>query len=121
MLDFWGKNGQGSRIISMQSIVQGFRNGDDQCRDGCNRFFEDFGRCLGGLISALDPDAVVLGGGLSNINELYTIGVERVGKYAFHDQLKTPILKNQLGDSAGVYGAAWIGAAAIHSSRPAQW
>ena len=109
-----------SRIISMQSIVQGFRNGDDECLDACNRFFDNFGRCLGGLISVLDPDAVVLGGGLSNINELYTIGVECVGKYAFHNHLKTPILKNQLGDSAGVYGAAWIGAEAIHSSFPPQ-
>jgi fructokinase len=74
-----------------------------------NRFLDNFGRCLGGLISILDPDAVVLGGGLSNIEELYTEGRERVRKYAFHNNLHTPILKNQLGDSAGVFGAAWIG------------
>ena len=104
------------RIISMQSIMQGFRNGDHECVDACNRFFDDFGRCLGGLISILDPDAIVLGGGLSNIDELYSIGVERVRKYAFHDNLKTPILKNKLGDSAGVYGAAWIGGEIIHCS-----
>ncbi len=64
----------------------------------------------------LDPDAVVLGGGLSNIDELYTLGMERVKKYVFCEHLKTPILKNQLGDSAGVFGAAWIGADAIRSS-----
>jgi fructokinase len=57
----------------------------------------------------LDPDAVVLGGGLSNIDELYNLGRERMQAYAFHPHATTPILKHQLGDSAGVYGAAWIG------------
>jgi fructokinase len=104
------------RIISMQSILQGFRNGDPECVEAFNRFFDDFGRCLGGLISTLDPDAVVLGGGLSNIDELYTLGVERVKNYVFCEYLTTPILKNQLGDSAGVFGAAWVGAEAIRSS-----
>ena len=52
---------------------------------------------------------MVLGGGLSAIDELYTTGVARVRHYAFHDDLRTPILRNELGDSAGVYGAAWIG------------
>ena len=104
------------RIISMQSILQGFRSGDPECVEAFNRFLDDFGRCLGGLISILDPDAVVLGGGLSNIDELYTLGIERVKKYVFCEHLKTPILKNQLGDSAGVFGAAWVGADAIRSS-----
>ncbi|MBN2109058.1 MAG: ROK family protein [Deltaproteobacteria bacterium] len=104
------------RIISMQSILQGYRCGDAECVETFNRFLDDFGRCLGGLISTLDPDAVVLGGGLSNIDELYTLGLERVKKYVFCDQLTTPILKNTLGDSAGVFGAAWIGADAIRSS-----
>ncbi len=104
------------RIISMQSIVQGFRSGDAECVEAFNLFLDDFGRCLGGLISILDPDAVVLGGGLSNIDELYTLGIERVKKYVFCEHMKTPILKNQLGDSAGVYGAAWMGADAIRSS-----
>jgi fructokinase len=104
------------RIISMQSILQGYRSGDAECVDAFNRFLDDFGRCLGGLISVLDPDAVVLGGGLSNIDELYRLGLERVKKYVFCDLLTTPILKNSLGDSAGVFGAAWIGADAMRSS-----
>jgi fructokinase len=93
----------------MDEIVDKARNGENRCRKTFDRFLDDFGRCLGGLISVLDPDAVVLGGGLSNIDELYSNGLERVKKYAFHDNLRTPILKNQLGDSAGVFGAAWIG------------
>jgi fructokinase len=95
--------------LKMQEIVRGYRNGDPDCQEAFVRFLDDFGRSLGGLISILDPDAVVLGGGLSNIDELYSAGVERVRKYAFHRHIRTPILKNILGDSAGVFGAAWIG------------
>jgi fructokinase len=95
--------------LSMNEIVAQARAGEERCRRTFDRFLDDFGRCLGGLISILDPDAIVLGGGLSNIDELYSEGIEMVKKYAFHDKLRTPILKNQLGDSAGVFGAAWIG------------
>jgi fructokinase len=97
------------RNLTMEEIVTGARAGDGECREAFDRFLNDFGRCLGGLISILDPDAVVLGGGLSAIDELYTAGVERVRHYAFHGDLRTPILRNRLGDSAGVFGAAWIG------------
>ncbi|HNL69511.1 MAG TPA: hypothetical protein PKK76_13345 [Leptospiraceae bacterium] len=50
-----------------------------------------------------------MGGGVSQIPELYTIGVERIKKYTFYKNPKTPVLQNKLGDSAGVFGAAWIG------------
>ena len=98
------------RRLTMQEITEGYRKNDIQCVQSFEQFLDDFGRCLGGLISILDPDAVVIGGGLSNIDELYTLGVERVRNYAFHERIETPILKNRLGDSAGVFGAAWIGA-----------
>lgn len=98
--------------LSMDEIVAQARAGEPRCRKVFERFLDDFGRCLGGLISILDPDAVVLGGGLSNIAELYTVGRDHVRRYAFHDNLQTPILQNRLGDSAGVFGAAWIGQAA---------
>jgi fructokinase len=97
------------RQLTMQQIVAGAHQGEAECRETIERFLEAFGRALGGLISILDPDAVVIGGGLSNIDELYSEGRERVAKYAFHPHITTPILKNRLGDSAGVYGAAWIG------------
>jgi fructokinase len=95
--------------LDMRRITEGYRQGDARCRSVFEQFLEDFGRCLGGLISILDPDAVVLGGGLSNIDELYTLGWERVRRYAFHQRIETPLLRHQLGDSAGVIGAAWIG------------
>ena len=94
---------------SMTEIVAGYRQGDTRCTAAFRQFLMDFGRCLGGLISVLDPDVVVLGGGLSHIDELYTEGVEQVRRHAFHSQIRTPVLRNSLGDSAGVIGAAWIG------------
>jgi len=103
---FFHEHGQ---RLTMNEIVSQARAGEKRCMKTFDSFLDDFGRCLGGLISILDPDAIVLGGGLSNIEELYTDGRELVKKYAFHDNLHTPILKNQLGDSAGVFGAAWVG------------
>ncbi len=95
--------------LEMQEILRGYRERVPEMAEVFEQFLENFGRCLGGLISILDPDAVVIGGGLSNIEELYTLGIERVRHYAFHRHIKTPILKNRLGDSAGVFGAAWVG------------
>ncbi|BCS54654.1 ROK family protein [Geobacter sp. SVR] len=95
--------------LTMDEIVDRAREGEPRCREAFERFLDNFGRCLGGLVTILDPDAIVLGGGLSNIEELYTAGVERMRRHAFHDKLETPVLKNLLGDSAGVFGAAWIG------------
>jgi fructokinase len=72
-------------------------------------FFGHFGRAAANLIDVLDPDVVVLGGGLSNIDELYTRGVQEVARRVFSDSLETPIVRNELGDSAGVIGAAMAG------------
>jgi fructokinase len=74
-----------------------------------DEFFAHFGQALANLIGVLDPDIVVLGGGLSNVDELYTRGVAEVAKRVFSDSLETPIVKHALGDSAGVIGAALIG------------
>lgn len=71
-------------------------------------FLENFGTGLANVIDILDPDAVVLGGGLSNIDFLYTEGRDAVYGTVFSDLVDTPILKNKLGDSAGVFGAALL-------------
>jgi fructokinase len=67
-----------------------------------------FGRGLANVIDVLDPSAVVLGGGVSNLSLFYDEGRAAVEGYVFNDELVTPILKNALGDSAGVLGAALI-------------
>ncbi|MCV0410928.1 ROK family protein [Nitrosopumilus sp.] len=73
-----------------------------------DEFLENFGYGLANVIDILDPDAIVLGGGLSNIDFLYTEGKKSVYDKVFSDLVDTPILKNKLGDSAGVYGAALL-------------
>jgi fructokinase len=95
--------------MTAEEIEKRAMGNDAECRQILDQFIDDFGKSVGGLISTLDPDAIVLGGGLSNIPELYTVGVEKIKKYAYHKDVKTPILKNILGDSAGVFGAAWLG------------
>lgn len=65
-----------------------------------------FGKAISIVINILDPDAIVIGGGMGNIDLLYTEGVEEAKKYVFNNGLETPILKPKLGDSAGVFGAA---------------
>jgi fructokinase len=75
------------------------------------RYLDRFGRALANVISILDPDVVVLGGGLSNLDVFYTRGRDAVARYVFNDELRTPIVPNRLGDSAGVYGAALLAAA----------
>ncbi len=71
-------------------------------------FLSNFGISLANVIDILDPDVIVLGGGLSNIDFLYTQGKNQVYDNVFSDQFDTPILKNMLGDSAGVFGAALL-------------
>ncbi|HEX6766224.1 MAG TPA: ROK family protein [Polyangiaceae bacterium] len=69
---------------------------------------EAFGRGLANVIDVLDPSIVVLGGGVSNVELLYGEGRARVEAYVFNDELLTPIVKHELGDSAGVIGAALL-------------
>ena len=96
------------RRLSMKEIVSGYRSHTPDCTEIFLQFLDDFGRSVGGLISTIDPDAIVIGGGLSNIDELYAEGIDRIRHYAFHRHVRTPILKNRLGDAAGVFGAAWL-------------
>lgn len=69
---------------------------------------EIFGRALATVIDILDPDVVVLGGGVSNVEALYSEGVRAVERWVFNDALETRIVKHALGDSAGVLGAALL-------------
>jgi len=65
-----------------------------------------FGRALGPVVNLIDPDAIVIGGGVGHIEALYTEGPKEVAKNIFNHEFVTPILKPALGDSAGVFGAA---------------
>jgi fructokinase len=95
--------------LPMDEIVARARAGEPAARAVFDRFLDRFGRSLANLISILDPDVVVLGGGLSNIGELYDDGRAAVARYVINDELRTPIRRNVHGDSAGVLGAAFLG------------
>ncbi len=71
-------------------------------------FLDDFGSSLANVIDILDPDMIVLGGGVSNIDFLYSEGKNTVYEKVFSDTVNTPIVKNELGDSAGVFGACML-------------
>ena len=73
-----------------------------------NEFLENFGSSIANVIDILDPDVIVLGGGVSNIRFLYDEGKNAVYDKVFSDSIDTPILENSLGDSAGVFGACLI-------------
>jgi fructokinase len=90
-------------------IEQEYRRGEPLAVRFMQEFFQNFGRAMANLIDVLDPDVVVLGGGVSKFEALYTLGVAEVARYIFNDTLETPIVKHEIGDSAGVIGAALVG------------
>ncbi|HET6517663.1 MAG TPA: ROK family protein [Nitrosopumilaceae archaeon] len=91
---------------SLPQIIQNLDN--EVAKQWKNEFLDNFGIALANVIDILDPDCVVLGGGLSNISFLYDEGKNSVYDKVFSDLVDTPILKNQLGDSAGVFGACLL-------------
>jgi len=90
-------------------ISDDYERGDAKATEIIKDFFLHFGRALANVIDVLDPDVVVLGGGVSKFEPLYKEGVAEVARFVFNDSLETPIVKHQIGDSAGVIGAALIG------------
>ena len=76
--------------------------------EAISRYVERLARSLAGVINLLDPDVIVLGGGLSNIERLYSDVPRLWGRYVFSDHLATRLLRNIHGDSSGVRGAAWL-------------
>lgn len=81
---------------------------DDHASTTMRRLVHYFGKALATVINILDPHIIVLGGGVGNIDLLYTEGVSELGKHVFNTRLDTKIVKPQLGDSAGVFGAAML-------------
>ena len=86
--------------------------GDRAASEALARHADRLARGLAVVITLLDPDAIVLGGGLSNMDHLYTALPRLIPTYAFSDVIATPILRNKHGDSSGVRGAAWLWPAA---------
>ena len=88
--------------------IYAIKNSDSNAKKTLERLIKYFGKGLSNVVNIIDPEVIVLGGGLSNIDELYTEGYNELKKYVFNPTFKTPLLKPKLGDSAGVYGAALL-------------
>ena len=97
--------------LTPEAIALAASNGDREAV-ACFELYRDrLARSLAGVINVLDPDKIVLGGGLSNIAQLYEKLPVMVERYAFSDRIDTPIVRARHGDSSGVRGAAWLWAA----------
>jgi fructokinase len=101
----------GGAAASAAEIASAAAGGDHRAAAVLDRWVELFGRALGNVVNILDPDVVVLGGGLSNLEVLSTRGRVAVARHVFNDELRTPIVRHALGDSGGVIGAALLAAA----------
>lgn len=82
--------------------------GDPLATAALDRYVERLARALAGVINVLDPDVIVLGGGVSNVDRLYEDVPRRWGEHVFSDHVATRLVKNVHGDSSGVRGAAWL-------------
>jgi fructokinase len=82
--------------------------GDAQATATMDRYERRMARALASIINVLDPDVIVLGGGLSNIERLYRNVPRLWGRYIFSDAVVTPLVKARHGDASGVRGAAWL-------------
>ena len=94
--------------LSAQNIVQAMRQGDEFATQSFHRYVNRLGRALAQMINLLDPDVIVLGGGMSNVQEIYPLIGAVISQYSFAVNANTPVLAAKHGDSSGVRGAAWL-------------
>jgi len=98
----------GAGPISALEISTRSEAGEPRALACLDRYEDRMARALAAVINLLDPDVIVLGGGLSNIARLYTSVPERWGSFVFSDRVDTRLVRAAHGDSSGVRGAAWL-------------
>ena len=96
-------------VLSPPEIIARAAAGDAGAESSLQRYEDRLARSLANVINILDPDAIVLGGGMSNIDRLYTNVPRHWQRYVFSDRVDTKLARNHHGDSSGVRGAAWLG------------
>jgi fructokinase len=99
---------RGGEMLDPPLIVARAATGDAACETTLQRYEARLALALAGVINILDPNIIVLGGGLSNILRLYEQVPQLWGRYIFSDQVATQLVSNRHGDSSGVRGAAWL-------------
>lgn len=102
------ESARGAARVSASDVAARAARGEAVAVRVMDAWLDHFGRAVANLIAILDPSVVVLGGGLSNLALLYERGHDAVARRIFNDELTTPIVKHELGDSAGVIGAALL-------------
>lgn len=96
------------RTLTTREIEDGAASGDAQAAEAIARYHDRLARGLAMLANILDPDVIVLGGGMSNVPRLAEETLALMPKYVFSDSVRTRVVKNLHGDSSGVRGAAWL-------------
>lgn len=91
-----------------RDIVDNALKGGKEAAETLNQYLEHLARGLGAVINVLDPDIIVLGGGMSNTEQIYRELPPRLARYVFGGECGTPLVKAAHGDSSGVRGAAWL-------------
>jgi fructokinase len=94
--------------LAVPAVVAGAAAGDAACGATLGRYEDRLARALAHVINLLDPDVVVLGGGMSNIDRLYERVPALWGQWVFSDRVETRLVRHRHGDSSGVRGAAWL-------------
>lgn len=98
----------GGEDLKPSEIMKLKRSGDQRAIANYDRWIDRVGRGLSVVVNTLDPDIFVMGGGMSNIEELYQDLPQKIAQYTFSPVFATPIVKSMHGDSSGVRGAAWL-------------
>jgi fructokinase len=96
------------RRLSVPELVEAAARGDEAATAAFDRYEDRLARALATVINLVDPDAIVLGGGLSNLSRLYAEVPRRWIRYVFSDEVTTRLVQARHGDSSGVRGAAWL-------------
>lgn len=99
---------RGGPPLEATALVAAASRGDAAADDTLDRYCERLARALASVVNVLDPDVIVLGGGLSNVDALYARVPPLLPRFVFSDDVTTPIVRNRHGDSSGVRGAAWL-------------
>ena len=94
--------------IDAATIVAHAEDGDPACRASLTQYESRLARALAHVINLLDPDVIVLGGGMSNVASLYTNVPPLWREWVFSDRVDTALVPPVFGDSSGVRGAAWL-------------
>jgi N-acetylglucosamine kinase len=103
------------KSLRLPEIVESSATGDQDAVITLERLREKFSEAVGAVINILDPDAIVIGGGVGNLDLLYNKETRKaISRHIFNGTFETPLLRPALGDSAGVFGAAMLTVSSSH-------